>query len=131
MSEAKKFNSTFEYKLIYVFRINDGNHSGCLKIGDATIHTDKSWSELTPNCHDLNYAARERIDSYTATAGISYDLLYTEIAVYKKDGKLKAFRDHKVHNVLIRSGINRKTFDTDSKGREWFRSDLHTVIDAI
>jgi len=131
MSEVKKFNSTFEYKLIYVFRINDGSHSGCLKIGDATIHTNKAYSELTPNCHDLNYAARERIDSYTATAGIIYDLLYTEIAVYNINGKIKAFRDHKVHNVLIRSGINRKTFDTDSKGREWFRTDLQTVINAI
>lgn len=31
-----KFNSTFEYKLIYIFRINDKKHNGCLKIGDAT-----------------------------------------------------------------------------------------------
>ena len=33
------FESTFEYKLIYVFRINDIVHDGLLKIGDATIHT--------------------------------------------------------------------------------------------
>lgn len=43
-----KFNSTFEYKLIYIFRINDKKHNGCLKIGDATIHTDKNYSSFSP-----------------------------------------------------------------------------------
>lgn len=27
----KNFQSTFEYKLIYIFRINDRAHEGCLK----------------------------------------------------------------------------------------------------
>lgn len=40
----KKFQSTFEYKLIYIFRINDGAHEGCLKIGDATVHTKRDWN---------------------------------------------------------------------------------------
>ena len=31
------FEKTFEYKLIYVFRINDKAHEGLLKIGEATI----------------------------------------------------------------------------------------------
>ena len=81
MSENMKFNSTFEYKVIYVFRINDGKHSGCLKIGDATIHTSKPYTDFAPSCHELNYAAKQRIDSYTSTAGVVYELLYTEIAV--------------------------------------------------
>lgn len=126
-----KFKSTFDYKLIYVFRINDKEHEGCLKIGDATIHTDKPHTDFVPNCHDLNYAARKRIDSYTATAGIVYELLHTEIAIYKKDGKIKAFRDHKVHDVLKRSGIKSRYFDTSKKQNEWFKTDLNTVISAI
>lgn len=126
-----EFKSTFEYKLIYVFRINDGNHSGCFKIGEATIHTNKPYSELKPSCHDLNYAARKRIDSYTSTAGIVYDLLYTEVAVYKTGNKLKAFRDHKVHDVLTRSGIRKKTFEINRKANEWFVCDLNTAINAI
>lgn len=126
-----EFKSTFEYKLIYVFRINDGNHTGCLKIGEATIHTNKLCSELNPNSHDLNYAARKRIDSYTSTAGIVYDLLYTEVAVYKVNGKLKAFRDHKVHDVLTRSGIRKKVFEINRKANEWFVCDLNTAINAI
>lgn len=135
MSEdsIKNFQSTFEYKLIYIFRINDRAHEGCLKIGDATVHTERDWNELIPNSHDLNFSARKRIDEYTSTAGITYDLLYTEIAVYvdRCDGKLKSFRDHKVHDVLIRSGIKRKFFDTQKKQNEWFVTDLETAKKAI
>lgn len=129
----KNFQSTFEYKLIYIFRINDKAHEGCLKIGDATVHTERDWNELSPNSHDLNFSARKRIDEYTSTAGITYDLLYTEIAVYvdRCNGKLKSFRDHKVHDVLIRSGIKRKFFDTQKKQNEWFVTDLETAKKAI
>ena len=133
-----KFNSTFEYKLIYVFRINDGNHTGCLKVGDATIHTNKTYDQLAPNCSELKFHARQRIDAYTSTAGVVYELLYTEIAVYKnnnlkskKYGQIIAFRDYKVHEVLRRSGIKSKYFDTHKKQNEWFITDLSTVINAI
>lgn len=125
------FNSTFEYKLIYVFRINDKAHKGHLKIGEATLHTDKDFYLFAPNCHELNYAARERIDSYTITAGIVYELLYTEIAVFEKNGKKKAFRDYKVHEVLKRSGIMPKKFDFNKKPSEWYPCDLATAINAI
>lgn len=131
-----KFNSTFAYKLIYVFRISDKFHSGCLKIGDATIHTNKQYTEFEPFTHELNFAARTRIDSYTAPTGINYDLLYTEIAVYdekQSDGTLKkkAFRDYAVHEVLKRSGIKVKHFDTNKKQNEWFETDLETAKLAI
>lgn len=131
-----KFNSTFDYKLIYIFRINDKAHSGCIKIGDATIHTNKQYTELKPNSHELNFAARERIDSYTATAGTVYELLYTEIAVYDEEpengvSKKKAFRDYNVHNVLKRSGVKIKYFDTNKKQNEWFETDLETAKLAI
>lgn len=139
MSEnIEKFKSTFEYKLIYIFRINDGNHTGCLKIGDATIHTTKDFFQLSPNCHELNYAARKRIDSYTSTAGVVYELLHTEIAVYKindksnkKYGKILAFRDYQVHEVLKRSGIKVRFFETSKKQNEWFVTDLETAKNAI
>ena len=131
--EMKKFDSTFKYKLIYVFRINDEKHKGCLKIGDATLKTNKNYDNFQPFCHELNAAARKRIDEYTATAGIKYELLYTEIAVYfdKEKYTLKAFRDHKVHNVLKRSGIKNVYFDTTQKQNEWFICDLETAKNAI
>jgi len=131
MKNVHKINSTFDYKLIYIFRINDKEHKGCLKIGDATIHTNKSYKDLSPSCHELNYAAKKRIDEYTSTAGIVYELLYTEIAIYEKDSYLKAFRDHKVHDVLKRSGIKSKYFDTNKKQNEWFITDLETAKNAI
>lgn len=132
MNENVKFNSTFEYKVIYVFRINDGKHSGCVKIGDATLHTSKPYTDFAPNCHELNYAAKQRIDSYTSTAGVIYELLYTEVAVFKNEkGKLKAFRDHKVHDVLKRSGIEVKKFETNKVQNEWFKCDLETAKKAI
>lgn len=137
MSELK-FQSSFEYKLIYVFRINDESHRGFLKIGDATIKTDKDYTELHPSSTELNSAARARIDEYTSTAGISYQLLYTEVAVYKnnnpkskKYGLTLAFRDHDVHSVLLRSGIERVQFDTHKKQNEWFKCDLETAKKAI
>ena len=77
----------------------------------------KKYNELEPNCHELNQAAISRIKEYTQTAGIAFQLLHTEIAVYtvnnsksKYHGLVKAFRDHDVHNVLKRSGINNKNF---------------------
>lgn len=133
--KMSQFKSTFDYKLIYVFRINDDNHKGLLKIGDATVHTSKSLSELVPNCKELNVAAKGRINTYTKTASIPYELLHTEIATYTvlDNGieKVKAFRDKKVHDVLIRSGIERHIFNIENQGTEWFKTDLETAKRAI
>lgn len=134
-----QINSTFAYKLIYIFRItSDHLHDGCLKIGDTFIRTDKPLDQLKPNCGDLNYAAKNRIDQYTQTAGIQYELLHTEIAAYinndrssKNFGKLLSFRDYQVHEVLRRSGIKNHYFDAERKRNEWFECDLPTAINAI
>ena len=37
-----KYFSSLKLKLIYVFRINDAEHEGCLKIGEATVTTGTS-----------------------------------------------------------------------------------------
>ena len=70
------YQSSFAPKLIYIFRIDDDNHKGCLKVGDATLE-DCDWTEIAPNSAALNKAAHKRIKQYTQTAGISYELLYT------------------------------------------------------
>ena len=125
-----KFTSALKLKLIYVFRINDAEHKGCLKIGEATSDNENIWG-LEPNSKALNEAAKKRINQYTQTAGISYDLLYTEVTVYAQKGTLASFSDKEVHNVLLRSGIKQKTFDTQHKANEWFVTDLETVKNAI
>lgn len=129
------FGTSFEYKLIYVFAINDEAHKGLLKIGDTTIQSDTSIDALFPNCKALNQAALSRIKRYTNTAGISAQLLHTELAVCLirgKDGRqvLKAFRDHDVHRVLENSGISKKKLK-NSTSREWFEVELSTVLKAI
>lgn len=125
-----KFPSPLKAKLIYVFRINDDAHKGCLKVG-ATTCDCSNIAHLTPNCKELNQAAKKRIDQYTQTAGIAYELLYTELAVYNDGTELKAFSDHEVHRVLTRSGVKKKTFDKENKANEWFITDLETVKNAI
>ena len=129
------FETTFEYKLIYVFRINDKAHEGLLKIGEATCHTDKNPDELVPNCNVLNVAAKKRINQYTTTAGIVYELLHTELArhmvIKKGKNRLEAFSDHDVHKVLERTGIKRHYFDAQNKANEWFKVDLETAKKAI
>jgi hypothetical protein len=125
-----RYISTLKLKLIYVLRINDDAHKGCLKIGEATSDDNNIWG-LEPNSKLLNQAAKKRIDQYTQTAGISYDLLYTEVAVYGEKGTVMAFSDNEVHQVLIRSGIDRKIFDKKNKANEWFITDLETVKKAI
>lgn len=126
-----KFTSLLKLKLIYVFRINDAVHQGCLKVGEATCDSDDVTC-LAPNSKALNDSAKRRINQYTQTAGIAYDLLYTELTIYnsKKKG-LCSFNDKEVHNVLERSGIKKKVFDTANKANEWFITDLDTVKRAI
>lgn len=124
-----RFTSSLKLKLIYVFRINDTAHHGCLKIGEATCE-DENVFGLSPNSKALNETARKRINQYTQTAGIAYDLLYTELTVYNRGG-LHSFNDKEVHNVLERSGVKKKVFDTVNKANEWFITDLETVKRAI
>lgn len=125
-----KFTSSLKLKLIYVFRINDTSHSGCLKVGETTSYNVNIWG-LEPNSKALNFAAKRRINSYTQTAGIEYELLYTEVTVYSDKGILKSFTDSEVRDVLFRSGIKKKIFDLENKANEWVITDLETVKKAI
>ena len=76
-------------------------------------------------------AARKRIDQYTKTAGIAYQLLHTELTIYIKGGTICSFNDKQVHTVLERSGIKKKVFDTVKGANEWYCCDLETVKKAI
>jgi len=124
-----KYFSSLKLKLIYVFRINDAVHEGCLKIGEATCD-DESVIGLAPNSKPLNEAARKRINQYTQTAGIRYELLHTELTLYNRGG-LRSFNDKEVHAVLERSGVKRKVFDKENKANEWFITTLDVVKRAI
>lgn len=126
-----KFVSSLKAKLIYVFRINDEAHSGCLKVGEATLSDEENLWGLAPSSHPLNAAAKKRINQYTQTAGISYELLYTELSIFTRGGAIMSLNDGEVHKVLERSGIKKKVFDIENKANEWFITDLETVKNAI
>lgn len=124
------FDSTLKYTLIYVFAISDGNHEGILKVGETTL-LDSTNPMLAPNSKELNQSAKHRIDSYTKTAGIQYQLLYTESTIFidTKTKTLSSFNDKQVHLVLERSGVKKKR--DEHFGTEWFYTDLQTIQNAI
>lgn len=122
------FESSLKPRLIYVFAIADKQHEGSLKIGETTLGDDAGAASIAPNSEVLNQAAKARIDQYTRTAGISYELLHTELTFYIRGGRICSFNDKQVHNVLERSGVKRREF----KGAtEWYSCDLETVKRAI
>ena len=111
----KFFDEAFQYRLIYVFKIDDKAHNGLLKIGETAIKAPEK------NLWDI---ARARIKAYTNTAAIPFELVHVELAV-KNNGQ--PFRDYDVHRALKK--FNKKL--PGSTGREWFKVDLATVKEAI
>lgn len=102
----------------------------------ATIISWNVWQMdglkcVVPDSRELNQSAKARIDQYTKTAGIDYQLLYTECTLYVSQAThtLSSFNDKQVHQVLERSGIKRADFG--NQGVEWFCTDLETVKKAI
>ena len=119
------FELSLKPRLIYIFTIADEAHSDCVKIGETTFNGN---GLPEANSKELNNAAHNRIKQYTQTAGISYQLLHTELTLFSGEGKIGLFNDKEVHSVLERSGVNKKAF----KGAtEWYCCDLATAIKAI
>ena len=124
------FNTALKSRLIYVFAISDEWHKDCLKIGETTLEEDNGGFP-EPNSEILNRAARERIDEYTRTAGIAYQLLYTDTTLYINKGTFHSFNDKQIHRILERSGIEKKEFDQVKSADEWYKCDLETIKAAI
>ena len=122
--------STLKAKLIYVFTIPDAAHQGCVKVGEATLDDGINLS-LQPNSSELNKAAKARIDQYTKTAGIQYQLRHTELAFSVHGGFIGSFNDKDVHNVLLRSGVHKHDFSVRHQGTEWFDCSVETAVAAI
>ena len=130
------YTGTAQYNLIYVFAIHDDGHKDYLKIGETSFSSASSYKQLSPNCHELNLHAHARIQQYTKTALIQYELLHTELAriqVQLADGIIESttFSDKDVHEVLDRSGFDRHNFYDTGKGSEWFKVSLPQAICAI
>lgn len=125
------FNSTYSFKLIYVFRVNDAAHEGMLKVGHATLNTDTPMEQLPPNCPQLNVAAKSRIKQYTQTALLQYELLHTELAVRMRGNMPQMFTDKIVHQVLRNSGVEIVKHPDGGGNSDWVKADLVTVREAL
>lgn len=130
------YKPTMSYRLIYIFTIHDAQHEGYWKIGKTNFDSVNSYKQLPPNCAELNCAARDRIDQYTKTAMVEYDLQYTELArrtVTFPDGTTdtELFDDDDVHNVLYNSGFSARKFSNSNQDSEWFEVPLSVAIHAI
>lgn len=123
------FTSTLKPRLIYIFGIADEQHQGCLKIGETTFDREDVSLSLPPNDPVLQEVAHARIQQYTKTAGIQYELLYTELTLHIRGGQLSSFNDKEVHSILKRSGVAQRDFGTGA--REWFVCSLETAKRAI
>ena len=130
------YESTFNYKLIYIFTIPDADHEGFLKIGEASLESNLGYKQIPPNCDLLNTAAHSRIKEYTKTALVKYNLLYTELAIITikmadNSTMPRPFHDKDIHDILARSGYLCKKFPDTDRDSEWYQVNLQTAINAI
>ncbi|WP_035344689.1 Eco57I restriction-modification methylase domain-containing protein [Haploplasma modicum] len=116
---------SFEYNLIYIFRINIPTHKGILKIGETTFTYEGNVLNVKDNTELLNNFANKRIKQYTQTANIKYELLYTTVAI---DNKGNIFNDKSVQRILDRSGFTKVSY---TGADEWYKCDLSTAINAL
>jgi superfamily II DNA or RNA helicase len=122
LDKGNNINETFSYGVIYIYSIPDERHKGRLKIGSATVNSSN------PSQDEIKSAARERIQQQTKTADIPYKLEHTELAITNYN---KYFSDHDVHEVLKRSGYERKAESVKNSHSEWFEIALEVAIKAI
>lgn len=118
------FDRAYATKIIYLYTIDAEDHTGCVKVGKASI------AKQNPTDEEVDNAAKERIASQLRTAGIRCKSFYAEVAIRTApDGVLHSFGDHEVHEVLLRSGIKKKKFGTNAQ--EWFECSMETARAAI
>ena len=126
----ERFEQTLAYKLIYVFSMPYDDHKGLLKVGEATLKSNKQPNDILPNSRDLNQAAHARIKQEVGTASVRYTLLHTELAVKTVGNYLAAFSDKDVQKVLMNSGIH-KVQPNGKTGAEWFATNIEIAKAAI
>lgn len=121
--KSNDINETFSYRIIYVYSIPGETHEGRLKIGSATTASPH------PTREDIDSAAHERVKQQTKTADIFYKLEHAELAI-TNDG-ISCFSDYDVHELLKRSGYERKSENIKNAHSEWFEVSLEVAKNAI
>lgn len=125
--------ATYEYPVIYVYRIDDAKHKNLLKVGMTSIEAENA-NVLEANCDALRKKATHRINQQTGTASIDYELLYAELAFFEENGIQYHFADYDVREVLENSGYANAglTNNNGAVAYEWVKvSDVEIVKKAI
>ena len=124
-STASRIFDTYSYGVVYVYTIPDESHKGRVKIGSATYDgpLDDPLNPTVDEQEGINEAAKKRIDQQTKTTDTNYHLEYAYISITKDN---KYFNDYTVHNILKRSGYERKSINTKNEHSEWF--EIPTVL---
>ena len=121
---------TYSYGVVYTYTIPDPQHKGRVKIGSAT-YSGSLIDPLNPTIEEqlkINEAAKKRINQQTKTTDTRYKLEFACISITKNN---KFFNDYTVHNILKRSGYERKSINTKNKHSEWFEITPELAKEAV
>lgn len=129
-SNANRIFDTYSYGVVYAYTIPDESHKGRVKIGSATYDgpLDDPLNPTVDEQEGINEAAKKRINQQTKTTDTNYHLEYAYISITKDN---KYFNDHTVHNILKRSGYERKSINTKNEHSEWFEITPALANEAI
>lgn len=116
--------------VLYVFTIDDGQHQGCVKIGQTHL-PDGFAGQNEPGSEALTRAAQARYPE-SVTLAIRLRWLYAEQGDWPVCHNSESISDKRIHEVLLRSGVERKEFTgLDGRPQEWFVTDVETAKRAI
>lgn len=129
-TDAGSIFDTYSYGIVYAYTIPDESHKGRVKIGSATYDgpLDDPLNPTVDEQEKINKAAKKRIDQQTKTTDTRYHLEYAYISITKDN---KYFNDYTVHNILKRSGFERKSINTKNEHSEWFEISPSLANEAI
>ncbi len=127
---ANHISSTYSYGIVYIYTIPDEFHKGRVKIGAAT-YDGVLIDPLNPTFDEqkeIDAAAQKRIDQQTKTSDTRYVLEGAYISITKNN---QYFSDHTVHDILKRSGYERKSVNTKNEHSEWFEISPALAKEAV
>lgn len=122
------------YKIIYCAVIKDDKHEGLIKIGDTDFQPTKPLTSFNANDPELVKVAEKRIAEWSGTAAAGAECIYCDILLRYNPltQNYETFRDHAIHTLVQSVGGFKVDFDSKlDSGREWFKTDLETVVAAI
>lgn len=127
------------YKITYIVGVpeDDGlkKYNNLLKIGDATLHATEQVDEQIrkilktkpyvdfTDLPEIKNAAEKRVKEWIGTSNLPYEILFAAINIDKNNN---LFRDHKIHNILKKSGY--KKTQNNKQAKEWFEISLTDAI---